>query len=128
MLRVKLLALAGLMLAAPAALQAQAESASQMSEASQGIVRDQIAARNAKIEPLLKRKQELDKQFAVLMTPGGYDEAKLASTMSEIRTVEGEIVELRAVALQELLKSLPDADRNLFLKSLTRTPPEGDGR
>lgn len=128
MLRVKLLALAGLMLAAPATLQAQAEGASQMSEASQGIVRDQIAARNAKIEPLMKRKQELDKEFAVLMTPEGYDEAKLASTMTEIRTVEGEIVELRAVALQQLLKSLPDADRNLFLKSLTRTPPEGDGR
>lgn len=128
MFKLKALALAGLMLTAPAALQAQAGGASAMSEASQKLVQEQIAERNAKIEPLLKRKQELDKQFAVLMTPEGYDEAKLASTMQEIRSVEGEIVELRAVALQDLLKSLPEPDRNLLLKSMTRTPPAGAGR
>jgi len=114
--------IAGLLIAAPASAYVQSANGG-MAEASATIVKTQMSQRNAALAPLLARKDVLQKQFDALITPVGYDDAKLASTMAEMRAVEGQIVETMGTSLLALLKALPDADRALFMQSMTRTPP-----
>jgi len=118
---IKAFVIAGMLLAAPVA--AAAQNAGGLSEASQQVVKESFAKRSAELAPLIAKKRELQRQFDSLLTPASYDAEKLASTMSEMRAVEGEIVEKMGTSLLALLKSLPENDRAIFLKSLSKTPP-----
>ena len=114
----KAIILAAMLIGAPAAAQ-QAT----MSDEGKKIVAEHMQKRGAEIEPILQRKQALEKQFDSYLTAETYDEAKLQATMAEMRAVEGELFDAMGSTMLALLKSLPEADRNVFMKSLTKAPP-----
>ena len=116
----KVLIAASLLLGTPALAQQAAPAGA--SESAKRIVQENFKQRDSTLAPLMARKRELQRQFDALLTPQGYDEKKLASTMAEMRKVEGQIVETSGAALLALLKELPAEDRSLFLKTLKRTP------
>ena len=114
----KAIILAAVLMGSPAAAQ-QAT----MSDEGKKIVAEQMQKRNSVIEPILQRKQALEKQFDSYLTAETYDEAKLQATMAEMRAVEGELFDAMGSTMLALLKSLPEADRNVFMKPLTKAPP-----
>ena len=106
-----------------------------MSDAAKQVLKENISKRDADLAPLIAKKRDLQKQFDALLTPEGYDEAKLAATMDQMRGVEGEIVERTGASMLALLKALPEADRGAFFSTLKRpgaagraTPQGGAGR
>jgi hypothetical protein len=111
--------LAAMLVAAPAAAQQAA-----MSDEGKKIVVDHMAKRGAQIEPILQKKQALQKEFDGYLTAETYDEAKLAETMAEMKVVEGQLFDAMGSTMLELLKELPEADRAAFMKSITKTPPK----
>ena len=120
MFKMKALIAASLLIGTPALAQQPAPAGA--SESARRMVQANFKQRDSALAPLVARKNALQKQFEALLTPQGYDEAKLAATMAEMRKVEGQIVETSGASLLALLKELPTEDRNLFLKSLKRGP------
>ena len=116
---VKALILAAMLVGTPAAAQ-QAT----MSEEGRKIVTAYMQKRGSEIEPILQKKQALQKQFDSYLTAETYDQAKLEATMAEMRVVEGQLFDAMGSTMLALLKELPDADRAAFMKSLTKTPPK----
>lgn len=123
MLKLKVLVAASLMLGVPATVQAQTASGPSLSEASRKIVQQHLAERNTDIQRLLAERQRLETQRDALLTPATYDEQKLGAILAQLRTIGAQISEEIDLSTLALLKSLPENDRNLFLASLTRTPP-----
>ena len=95
-----------------------------MSEEGRKIVTAYMQKRGSEIEPILQKKQALQKQFDSYLTAETYDQAKLEATMAEMRVVEGQLFDAMGSTMLALLKELPDADRAAFMKSLTKTPPK----
>ena len=126
--------IAGLMLAAPAALAQDtstapaAEQSSGLSEAGATLYRDYQASQRAELTPLLKRRAELQAQFDSLMKPNAYDDAKLTAAMTELRNVEGQIVEKQGNALLSLLRAMSAPDRAEFLGAMSRAPNAAPAR
>ena len=115
----KAMILAAMLAGAPAAAQ-QAT----MSEEGKKIVAEHMQKRGAEIEPILQRKQALEKQFDSYLTAETYDEAKLQATMTEMRAVEGQLFDAMGSTMLALLKSLPEADRAVFMRSLSKAPSQ----
>jgi uncharacterized membrane protein len=135
MLYMKILISAGLMLAAPTALAAQdakpapaAAESTGLSEAGATLYRDYQATQKAELTPLLKRRAELQGQFDALMKPDSYDDARLTAAMTELRNVEGQIVEKQGNALLNLLRSFSAPDRAQFLGAMSRAPGAAPAR
>ncbi len=120
MLKMNAVIAASLLLGTPALAQQPAPTGA--TEAAKRIVQDNFKKRDSTIAPLTVRKRELQRQFDALLTPQGYDEQKLASTMAEMRKVEAQIAETSGAALLAVLKEMSADDRALFLKSLKRGP------
>ena len=120
MMKITALIAAGLMLAAPAFAQ---KAPAGMSDTAKQTMRENLKKRDAELAPLIAKKRELQKQFDTLLTTEGYDEEKLAATMREMRSVEGEIVERTGDSMLALLKALPERDRGAFFKTLRRSAP-----
>lgn len=115
----KAVILAALLAGAPAAAQQTA-----MSDEGKKIVAEHMQKRGSEIEPILQKKAALQKQFDSYLTAETYDEAKLKATMAEMRVVEGELFDAMGTTMLALLESLPEADRAVFMESLTKTPPK----
>ena len=94
-----------------------------MSDAGKQVLKQNLQTRDSDLAPLIARKRDLQQRFDALLTPEGYDEAKLASVMAEMRAVEGEIVERTGNSMLALLKALPEKDRGAFFKTLKRSGP-----
>jgi uncharacterized membrane protein len=120
MLKITAFFAAGLMLATSASAQ---QVPAGMSDSAGQVLKESMQKRDADLAPLIARKRDLQKRFEALLTPEGYDEAKLAAVMAEMRAVEGEIVERTGNSMLALLKALPEKDRGAFFKSLRRTAP-----
>lgn len=120
MLKTTALLAAGLLLATAAPAQ---QAPSGMSDTARQLLQDNLAKRDSDLAPLVARKRDLQKQFDALLTTEGYDEEKLASTMAEMRSVEGAIVERTGESMLALLKTLPEEDRGAFFKTLRRSAP-----
>jgi uncharacterized membrane protein len=118
---VKAIAVAALLASTPAVLTAQTEAG--VSEAGAALYRDYQASQRADLLPLFKRRSELQAQFDGLMKPEGYDGAKLEATMTEMRQIEGQIVEKQGTGLLALLRAMSDEDRTKFLQSMSKAPP-----
>jgi uncharacterized membrane protein len=111
------------------------QAPSGMSDSAKQLLKENISKRDADLAPLIAKKRDLQKRFDALLTPEGYDEAKLAATMAEMRGVEAEIVEGNGASMLALIKALPEKDRSAFFNSLKRpgssaraTPQGGAGR
>jgi len=117
----KSLLILGLALAAPVAAQNASPALSAEGKQTYQTV---MKSRNAEMAPLLARKRELEKQFDALLASGSFDEAKFTSVMADMQKVEGQIYEARGTALVAVLKALPEADRAIFMKSISKTPPK----
>jgi uncharacterized membrane protein len=123
MLKLKAFVIAGLLFGTPALAQqsAPAQNAG-LSEGGKKIVQDYMVKRSSDIEPLLQKKRQLQTQFDALLTADTYDEAKLASTMVDMRDVEGRLFDAMGSTMLALLKALPENDRAIFMKSLSKKP------
>jgi uncharacterized membrane protein len=119
MSKMKMLIAAALMLGTPAL----AQQAPGLSDAAKTLLKENLEKRDADLAPLIAKRRDLQKQYDALLTPEGYDEEKLAAKMSEMRGLEGEIVEKTGVSMLALLKALPEDDRAVFFKSLRRSAP-----
>jgi uncharacterized membrane protein len=124
MLKLKAFVIAGLMLGTPALSQqpAPAQNPAGLSEDGRKIIQDYMVKRSSDIEPLLQRKRQLQTQFDALLTAETYDEAKLASIMADMRDVEGRLFDAMGSTMLALLKALPENDRAIFMKSLSKRP------
>ena len=121
MFKMTALIAASLMLGTPAL----AQQGPGMSDAGKQVLKENIQKRDADLAPLIAKKRDLQRRFDALLTPEGYDEAKLAATMAEMRGVEGEIVERTGNSMLALLKALPEKDRGAFFNTLKRPGAAG---
>jgi uncharacterized membrane protein len=134
----KMIIIAGLLLAAPAAAHAQQAAAgtstagqaaaSKMSEAGATLFRNYQTSQRAELLPLFKQRAELQAQFDGLLKPGTFDDSKLEATMIQLRQVEGQIVEKQGTALLALLRAMTAQDRNEFLALMSQSPPVSASR
>jgi len=130
MLKMTAILAGGLMMLASPALAQQTSSG--MSDSAKQILKENLQKRDADLAPLIAQKRDLQKRFDALLTPSGYDETKLAATMTEMRAVEAQIVGRTGESMLALLKTLPEKDRNAFFNSLkrpgspSRAKPQGD--
>lgn len=120
MLKMKMLIAASLLLGTPAVAQ---QAPAGLSDAAKQVLKENLQSRDAELAPLLVKRRALQEQYDALLTPEGYDEAKLAATMAEMRGLEGQIVERTGDSMLALLKALPEEDRSVFFKSLRRSAP-----
>ncbi len=122
---------AGLMLASPAVATAQGVAPVLSAQGTQQR-EENLTKRRADLAPLIAKRQALKKQYGALMTPAGYDEAQLAATMTEMRQIEGQIVETQQNSVLALLKGFSAEDRNAYLSVGRRAPAAtvkpGEGR
>lgn len=113
---------AGLLLAAPAAAFPQQVAPPSLSEGGKKAIETMAVNRTTAMAPLLKRKAELQAEFDALLTTASYDAAKLRALMPQMQTVESELYQAMGGSMLTLLEELPEADRAVFMKSLTRKP------
>ncbi len=116
------LAAAGLILAAPATAFPQQVAPPSLSEGGKKAIETMAVNRTTAMAPLLKRKAELQAEFDALLTPASYDAVKLRALMPQMQTVESELYQAMGGSMLTLLEELPEADRAVFMKSLTRKP------
>ena len=136
MLKLKSLIVAGLMLAAASAVAQEAPSGLS-AEGRQQLEANQ-KQKNEALAPLLEKRRELKKQYEALMTPAAFDSARLEATMSEMRALEGRIVETQQASLLALLTNFSEEDRKSFFETVRKAPApaprapvvlkEGEGR
>ena len=115
----KAIILAAMLAGTPAAAQQAV-----MSEEGRKIVAEHMQKRSSEIEPILQKKQALENQFDSYLTAETYDEARLRATMAEMRAVEGQLCDAMGSTMLALLKSLPEADRAVFMRSLSKAPSQ----